>query len=226
MKLFEQLQPTKREEEVVLKADSSAFIKENLLKSVDRDECTRELVRDWLYSFEGALTKKMFDQQMKRLDYDPAIAAQQLAKAKGRRTIPLPPPEKKPRLTQPLMAQMVDDMYVAVCGRGYKAAIKDAVKSLREVGDVYILQVEELILQFKSYEDKGSAPQMIDRAIECDFLVIVDLEIPIHIEWHVHEAISRIGRKRESAKKPIISTWNRFNDVNDFFERFKVYSAE
>lgn len=226
MKLFEQITPEQKEERQPAKVEADAYIKENLMKSVDRDEQTRELIRSWLFSFEGALTRKMFDQQMRRLDHNAEVAAQQLAKAKGRRTIPLPPPEKKPALTQPLIAQMVDDMYVAVCGRKYRTAIRDAVRELKGLGDVYVLQVEELILQFKSYDDKGTAPQMIDKAIECDFLVVVDLEMPIHIEWHVHEAISRIGRRREAAKKPMISTWNRFNDVNDFFERFKVYSVD
>lgn len=223
MRLFEQVKPRPQEKREPPKSDSSAYIKSNLMKSVDRDEATRKLIEEWLFSFEGAITRKMFDQQIKRLSYDAATAAQQLQRAKGRRSIPLPPPEQKPSLQQPLYMQMAEDTFVAVYGRKFKPAIKEAVKTLRELGEVYVLQVEELILQFKSYDDKGTAPQMIDKAIECDFLFVVDLEMPIHIEWHVHEAISRIGRRREAMKKPIISTWCRFNDVNDFFERFKIY---
>ena len=67
---------------------------------------------------------------------------------------------------------------------------------------------------------------MIDKAIECDFLIVVDLEMTIHLEWHIREALNRILRKRMADKKPIISTWNRFNDVNDFFEKFKIYRVE
>lgn len=224
MKLFEQCKP-----EIVINEpepfDSSQYVKMNLMKAVDRDPETRRLIQDWLFSFEGAITKAMFQQQLKRLSNDADTAASQLLRAHGKRTIPLPPPERKPALQKPLVEQMLEDKFVAVCGRGFKKAIKDAVKMLREAGEVYVLQVEELILQFKSYDDKGSAPGMIDKAIDADFLVIVDLEMPIHIEWHIHEAIARIGRRREAQGKPIISTWCRFNDVNDFFERFHIYTA-
>lgn len=222
MKLFEEYKPevVVREPEPV---DSSSFIKLNLMKSVDRDKDTRDKIQAWLFSFDGAITKAAFSQQMKRLSKDAAVAASQLLKATGRRVIPLPPPEAKPRLEQPLVAQMLEDRFVAIYGRGFKSALKEAVRMLREAGEVYVLQVEELILQFKSYEDKGKAPEMIDKAIESDFLVIVDLEMPIHIEWHIREAIERIGRRREAQGKPIISTWCRFNDVNDFFQAFKIY---
>ena len=133
---------------------------------------------------------------------------------------------KMPKLEGTLIEKMLEEKYVAVYGRKFKPAIKELVSQLKECGVVYVLQVEELILQFKDYEHKGSSPQMIDSAIGADFLVIVDLEMPIHIEWHIHEALNRIGRKRFEAKKPIVSTWCRFNDVNDFFSHFKVYVVE
>ena len=97
------------------------------------------------------------------------------------------------------------------------------MQELKKFGDVYVLSIEELIVEFKSYNEKGKGPQMIEKAIETDFLIIVDLEIPIHLEWHINEAIERIGRLREKNNRPIISTWNRFNDCNRFFERFKIY---
>ena len=225
MKMFEQQE--KREEQHLepVKVDSSTYIKANLMKSVDRSAEVYQEVEKWLYSFEGAITKDHFQHQLKRLDFNDSIAISQLQKAAGRRTIPLPPVPKKPSLTKPLLEQMLEDTYVAVTGKKFKQEIKGTLKQLRECGEVYVLQVEELILQFKDYEHKGSSPQMIDKAIECDFLVIVDLAMPIHIEWHIHEALNRILRKRKVKKKPIISTWHRFNDVNDFFESFKIYEV-
>lgn len=206
--------------------DSGDFVKRNLMKSVDRSDKVRTAVEKWLFSFGGGITRKAFDQQLKRLDWDDEIALSQLAKADGRRVIPLPPLPKKPKLDKPLLEKMLDEQYVAVYGRKFKPAIKEVVKQLRECGKTYVLQVEELLMQFVDYEHRGTSPQMLEQAVEADFLVIVDLEMPIHLTWHVHEAISRIGRMREAKKKPIISTWCRFNDCNDFFERFKVYVVE
>ena len=225
MKLFEEVKP---EQKIVEKpiVDNAEFIKRNLMKSVQRTGAVYNAIADWLFSFEGGITKKLFDAQMKRLDWDDEKALEQLSRAKGKRTIPLAPAPKMPKLEGTLIEKMLEEKYVAVYGRKFKPAIKELVSQLKECGTVYVLQVEELILQFKDYEHKGSSPQMIDSAIGADFLVIVDLEMPIHIEWHIHEALNRIGRKRFEAKKPIVSTWCRFNDVNDFFSHFKVYVVE
>ncbi len=203
--------------------DNSAFIKQNLMKSVDRSKVVREAVERWLFSFDGAMTKNRFEGQMKRLDFDDEKALLQLQKAAGRRTIPLPPAPRPPVMEKSIVETMVEDTYVAVSGRRHKKLIKEAVQELKKFGDVYVLPIEELIVEFKSFNEKGKGPQMIEKAIETDFLIIVDLEMPIHLEWHINEAIERIGRLREKAKKPIISTWNRFNDCNRFFERFKIY---
>ncbi len=203
--------------------DKSAFIKQNLMKSVDRSKVVREAVEKWLFSFDGAITRDRFDGQMRRLDFDDEKALLQLQKAEGRRTIPLPPAPRPPVMEKSIVETMVEDTYVAVSGRRHKKLIKEAVQELKKFGDVYVLSIEELIVEFKSFNEKGKGPQMIQEAIETDFLIIVDLEIPIHLEWHINEAIERIGRLREKNNKPIISTWNRFNDCNRFFERFKIY---
>ena len=226
MKLFEQQEPVERKEPERPVSDTSAFIKNNLMKSVDRSTEVRKAVEKWLFSFDGGISKIAFTAQMKRLDWDDQKALSQLERAIGRRIIPLPPPPKMPPLPKPLVEQMVDETFVAVTGRKFRPAIKEVISQLKECGDVYVLPIEELILQFKGYDNKGSAPKMIDRAIECDFLVIVDLEMTIHLEWHISEAIERIGRMREAKKAPIISTWNRYNDCNKFFERFHIYSID
>jgi len=222
MKLFEN-KPIERKEVEKPAVDSSSFVKRNLMKSVDRTKEVRDAVERWLYSFDGAITKKMFAHQMKRLDFDDEKALAQLERAEGRRVIPLPPPPKPPKMKKTLLEHMVDDIYVAITRKNHKRVIREAGKELKQFGTLYVLSVEELIVEFKSFGEKGASPHMIEQAIESDFLIIVDLEMPIHLEWHIREAINRIGRLREKDKKPIISTWNRFNDVNDFFERFKIY---
>lgn len=224
MKFFEN-RPVERKEVQKPVVDSSEFIKNNLMKSVDRSKEVRDAVRKWLFSFDGAITKKAFEHQMRRLDFDDEKALEQLERALGRRTIPLPPAPRPPKMQGSVIENMVKDTYVAISGRGYKNVIREAVKELKQFGTVYVLSVEELIVEFKSYEEKGNSPQMIEKAIEADFLVIVDLEIPMTLEWHIREAINRIGRLRSKYKKPIISTWNRFNDVKDFFKMFKIYSV-
>jgi len=226
MKLFENQPPVERKEPVKPEVDNSAFIKRNLMKSVDRSPEVYKAVEDWLFSFVGGISKISFQAQMKRLDWDDQKALAQLERAKGRRVIPLPPPPKMPPLPKPLLEQMLDDLYVAVYGRKFRPAIKEVIQQLKTCGSVYVLSIEELIVEFKSYNNKGKSPQMIEQAIEADFLVIVDLEMTIHLEWHINEAIERIGRMREAQNKPIISTWNRYNDCNAFFERFKIYCIE
>lgn len=226
MKMFEQLKSEEQKEVKRVEVDNSEFIKRNLMKSVDRSSQVYSMVERWLYSFKGGMTKDAFLGQLRRLDWNDDIAIGQLEKAIGRRTIPLPPPPKKPVLDMPVVEKIIEEPYVAISGKKFKSVIKQAVSDLKQCGTVYVLQVEELILQFKSYDDKGSSPHMIDRAIECDFLIVVDLEMPIHIEWHIHEALNRILRFRLKGNKPIVSTWNRFNDVNDFFEKFNIYSTE
>lgn len=222
MKFFED-KPIERKEVQKPAVDNADFVKRNLMKSVDRSKEVRDAVERWLYSFDGAITKKVFDHQMKRLDFDDEKALAQLERAVGRRVIPLPPPPKPPKMEKSLLEHMVDDTYVAITGKNHKRVIREAVKELKQFGTVYVLSVEELIVEFKSYDEKGASPHMIEQAIDADFLIIVDLEMPIHLEWHIREAIDRIGRLREKDKKPIISTWNRFNNVNDFFKRFKIY---
>ena len=96
MKLFEQIQQVERPEPQKAEVDSSEFVKRNLMKSVDRSPEIRDAVEKWLFSFKGGITKDAFMWQMKRLDYDDSIAFAQLERAVGRRTIPLPPPPKKP----------------------------------------------------------------------------------------------------------------------------------
>lgn len=224
-KFFEDRKFEKKEIEKP-KIDNAQFIKQNLMKSVDRNTEVRKAVEKWLFSFDGALTKSAFEHQMKRLDFDDMKALEQLGRAKGRRVIPLPAPPKLPVLEKSLLEQMLVDTYVAIRGRYFKEAIKRVITELKQFGIVYVLSIEKLILEFKSYNDKGDAPSMIDKAIECDFLIIVDLEMPIHLEWHINEAIERIGRVRELKGLPIIATWNRFNDCNAFFERFKIYEVK
>lgn len=222
MKFFEQKKVEIKEVERP-KTDNSEFIKNNLMKSVDRSKEVRDAVREWVFSFDGAITKTVFEHQMKRLNFEDEVALAQLERAIGRRTIPLPPAPRMPKLEGSIVTPMVEYLYVAITGKRVRPVIKEAYKELQKYGDVYVLSVEELIVEFKNYQEKGKSPQMIEKAIETDFLIIVDLEMPIHLEWHIREAIDRIGRLREKSKKPIISTWYRYNNVNEFFKRFRIY---
>ena len=168
MKFFENMKVEIKEVEKP-KVDSSDFIKNNLMKSVDRSKVVRDAVQKWLFSFDGAITKEAFERQMRRLDFDDEKALLQLEQAQGRRTIPLPKPPRPPKMQGSVIENMVKDTYVAISGRGYKTVIRDTVKELKQFGTVYVLSVEELIIQFKSYHEKGSSPQMIEKAIEADF---------------------------------------------------------
>lgn len=220
MNKFDDIDFMPREEQPV---DPYAPIKIRMVQGLNRSDKIRSMVQEWIVSFRGGITKSAYESQIKRLDFDDNIAETQLAKAIGKRTIPLPPPPKKPCLNTSLLEKMVEEHYVGVYGKGFKKEIKNLVSQLRECGTVYVLEIEKLCLEFSSYENKGKSPEMIKDAVESDFLIITDLEMPIHLEWHIREAIERIGRIREEHHKPIVSTWCRFNDCNAFFERFHVY---
>lgn len=226
MKFFEDHKPP-RQENTPVKVDSSSFIKQNLLKGVDKPQEIFKAIEAWLFSFEGAMSKKLFEAQLKRLDFDARTAIEQLEKAKGYRRIPLPPPPKMPPLEKPLIEQMLETPFTAIYGRGFRKVFKSALDELKALGKTYVLSVEDLIIEFKDYNDKGKAPHMIQDAIDADFLFVAGIERPIHLEWHIREAIERIGRQREEkGNHPIISTWHRFNDCNQFFERFSIFIVE
>ena len=104
--------------------DNSTFIKQNLMKSVDRSKVVREAVERWLFSFDGAITKDRFEGQMRRLDFDDEKALLQLQKAEGRRTIPLPPAPRPPVMEKSIVETMVEDTYVAVSGRRHSSSKK------------------------------------------------------------------------------------------------------
>lgn len=223
MKKFSSVDLTPRQD---TPPDPYAPIKVRMMQGLERSDEVRKAVEVWITSFRGGITKEAYQRQIKRLDFDDNTALAQLKRAIGRRVIPLPPPPQKPSLDKPLLEKMVEDQYVAVYGRGFRTAIREAIPQLRACGVLYILEVERLCTEFVNYDNKGCAPRMIQDAIEADFLIVVGLEMPIHLEWHIREAIERIGRLREEQKRPIISTWCRFNDCNSFFERFKIYHVK
>lgn len=223
MKLFEEQKPIERVVKQPIVVDSSTFIKNNLLKSVERSGEVYEGISSWLHSFEGAITKALFNKQLRKLSTDDGVALKQLVEAKGRRAISYAPVEKSV-LEKPLIETMVEYTKVAICGKGFKKVLKQAVDELKSFGTVYVLSIEELILQFKSYKDKGNTPEIVDKAINCDFLFMVDLERPIHLERRIIETIERIGRFRKD--KPIVSTWNKFNDCKEFFKPFKIFFVQ
>lgn len=226
MKLFEEQKREAPKEPQPIVTDTAEFMKRNLMKSVTQVGAVREAIEKWVYSFQGGISRISFIKQINRLDWNDETALTQLTKAMGRRIIPLPPPPKHPELKSSVVEQIVETSYLALYGRGFKESIKTAIAELKQYGTVYVLSIEKLIVEFKSYKDKGQAPQMIDDAVDCDFLFIVDLERAIHLEWRIREAIERIGRLREEAQKVIVSTWTRCNDCNKFYERFKIFEVK
>lgn len=223
MKLFEEQQISKVEVKPPV-VDSSTFIKNNLMRNVERSGKVYTGIQKWLHSFEGALSKATFQKQLRRLSDDDEVALKQLEVSIGKRTIPYRPTPQAPPLTRTLIEEMVEHTFVAVYGKKFKETIKKTLDELRQLGKVYVLSIEELILEFKSYKDKGKSPQMIEDAIECDFLFMVDLERPIHLERRIVEAINRIGKFRKG--KPIIATWNKFNDCKEFFTQFRLFVVQ
>lgn len=207
--------------------DRQIFIKRNLVKSLDRSEQVRAAVLEWLLSFNGGITTKAYKAQMVRLDQDDTKALQQLELSSKRRTLANPPRVKPPKLTTDIITALEQHNSIAIEASSGRKLIEKFMDSCPEVG-TYILDMNELVLEYVDYSHRGKAGDIIHQSNRADILIILGLEKPISLAYHIRDTLFQILSVRsKDADKYTISTWNYTHgwympDVKDSLEHYSV----
>ena len=158
--------------------DRQLFIKRNLATTLDRIAEVKQAALDWLLSFDGGMSKKDFQLQMCKLSHDDSKAIQQFTDSNGKRTLKQVPRDKPPKLTESILSALARYKSVAIEGAAGKKAINAFLDTL-PTGGVYILDVNELVLEYVDYQHRGKAGELIEQANRADILIIDGLEKPI-----------------------------------------------
>ena len=202
------------------------FIARSLASSVNRSPQIVQAIVDWLMSFQGAMSKQVFNKQMCKLSNDDDKALRQLQDSHGKRVLAQVPREKPPKLTIPIMQALAEYTMVAIEGNLGKRAITKFLDTLSPVG-VYILNVNELILEYTDYQHRGRAGDIIEQANRADVLVIEGLEKPIALAYHIKDTLFQLAEVRSRANKYTLSTYNYTHDwyIPEYKKMFKHFSV-
>lgn len=207
--------------------DRQLFIARNLANSLDRSAEVKQAVVEWLLSFQGAMSRKEFERQLPKLNYDDAKALLQLSNSKGKRTLQQLPREKPPKLEGTIISELVRYKLVAIEGAKGKKAIESFLADLPP-GGVYILDVNELILEYVDYQHRGKAGDIIAAANRADILVIEGLEKPISLAYHIKDTLYQLAAVRKKAEdKYTVSTYNCTHTwyIPEYAELFQHFSV-
>ena len=228
-KCFEDLEPRRIEEIPPTTINRARFMKERMMNSCPYVGVVREKILEWLLSFDGEISLKMFNSQLSKLSPRTEVAIQQLEDSKGYRIIRRPPIEHKPPLTDSLLDRLLEDKFVAFYGKGAAREFAKAMEVLASMPSVYVLDVSELFSEYKDYQHRGKSDTMLAKASSCEILVIKGFIHKLYAQWHHREALERLGRERVAKGKPILSDVHFYNwqwDLKDFFSLFKIYSID
>jgi len=206
--------------------DKQLFIKRNLVKSVDRSEKVKEAIIDWLLSFTGGITSKAFEAQVVRLDTDDERAIQQLKNSRGKRVLANPPRIKPPKLEIELVDALAEHNAVAIEASSGRKQIEAFLKDCPELG-TYVLDVNELAIEYVDYNHRGRAGSIIHEATRADVLFILGLEKPISLAYHIRDTLFQILSVRsKDSNKYTLSTWNYTHGwyMPEVEKLFQIYS--
>ncbi len=195
--------------------------------SLDRAAPVKQALEDWLLSFNGGMTKKDFQAQLCKLHSDDAKAIKQLEESKGKRVIRQAPRDKPPKLEIKLITALAQYKMIAIEGKSGKNLIDNFLSTLSPAG-VYILDVNELILEYVDYQHRGKAGEIIEAANRADVLIIEGLEKPISLAYHIKDTLYQLAAVRKKDKdKYTVSTWNYTHAwyISEYAEIFTHFSA-
>ena len=229
MKSFNDLDVGNRDAEP-LKIDKYRYQKQRLLFNLTRSEEVCHSIEKWLMSFEGGMSKETFIQQVSRLDFDDTIALSQLEKSMGKRAI------SKKRASMPKLPLAKDavslladgTLFIAVSGteKALHSYIRESYQVLKGLGRTYVLDLNDMKLEWVDKFQKGKSPEMIQKAKDADFLLIVGFETPLDLPFYIGDTVNTIRRYRVEKELPIISTFARFRESEKFFEYFEKFSVK
>ena len=208
------------------KSDRQVFIKRNMAKSIDRSTMVIQAIVDWLLSFPTGITTTAFKAQIQRLDSEDSKAIQQLSLSKGKRTLSNPPREKPPKLDKELIEALEELNLIAIEAASGRKLIEEFMKDCPQIG-IYVLDVNELVLEYVDYTHRGKAGEIIHEANRAEILIVLGLEKPISLAYHIRDTLFQIASVRAKNKaKYTISTWNYTHGwyIPDYEKLFKIYS--
>lgn len=228
MKSFDDLE--KREQEPHVFIDKYVYQKQRLLFNITRSERVCSAIEKWLMSFQGGMSKEAFIQQVSKLDYDDDLAISQIEKSMGKRSIQkkraaMPPlPLAKDAVS--LLAEGI--LFIAVAGaeKALHAYIRQTYQTLKGLGRTYVLDLNDMKLEWVDKFQKGKSPEMIQKAKDAEFLIVVGLETPLDLPFYIGDTVNTIRRYRVEKELPIISTFARFREKEKFFEYFEKFSVK
>lgn len=225
MKTFDELEEREQKEPSFI--DRYVYQKQRLLFNLTRSERVCSTIEKWLMSFEGGMSKETFIQQVSKLDYDDDIAISQIEKSMGRRSI------SKKRLSMPALPLAKDvislladgTLFIAVSGReeALHSYIRKSYQSLKSLGRTYVLDLNDMKLEWVDKFQKGRSPEMVQKAKDAEFLLVVGLETPLDLPFYIGDTLNTIRRYRVERELPIISTFARFREKEKFFEYFQKF---
>lgn len=225
MKGFEDIECNPAQE--AEKIDKYAFQKQRLLFNLTRSEEVCSSVQKWLFSFQGGMSKETFIQQISKLDFDDTKALEQLEKSMGKRSI-----VKKRVVSAPLPVASdainhlsKGELFIAVAGKeeALHRYIRNTYQTLKTCGVTYVLDLNDLRLEWVDKYQKGKSPEMLQKSKEAEFLIVVGLETPLDLPFYIGDTLNAIRRYRVERDMPIISTFARFREKEKFFEYFKKF---
>lgn len=210
--------------------DKYYFQKQRLVFNMTRDSKVIDAVLAWLCSFEGGMSKETFNSQIVKLSFDDTEALSQLSRSMGHRSIYR---SKLKRDSLPVagdVVQMLADgtLFIAVTGQDkpLKKFIRSAYQTLKDLGKTYVLDLNELRLEWVEKYKKGRSQEILQRAKECDFLIIEGFQAPLDLPNYILDWINSIRRYRIDNELPMVSTYARFREKEFFFKNFSKYSVK
>lgn len=226
MKQFSELKPREMKATPVVQVqDKLYFAKQKMASTVD-DQEIREAVFMWLLSFQGGMTKVEFQNQLVKLDKNITTAQAQLKSSSGKRRIELPPRVKPPKITD-IAEALLEYQQIAIEAKAGYDAIEKFLCTLPE-GGVYILDLNELILEYRDYQNRGNSAQIIEKAHKASVLIIEGLHKPVALPFHIKDTLTQLATVRKKDKdKYTLSTWNYtfawyIPDYANLFTHFSV----
>lgn len=226
MKFFDEIESEKTD--VVIQQPKVEFQKAGLLRSVgDFSIEVLEAIEKWLYSFPSGMTKDAFQRQISHLDKDPAIALQQLRDAYGYRVIKVRK-QTYPPLSKRFIECIADEqLFVSIVGtrKQCEKYVLDTIHSLREFGNVYVLDCAILFSELKSSRERGTSDDLLEKSKKCDFLIIEGLDQDIGYVSNVAcwSLVSLVNARVEQ-KKPILARYNSYKGLSAIYEKCPIYS--
>lgn len=204
--------------------------KQKLLFNVTRSKEVCDALSAWLMSFEGGMSKEVFTSQVARLSMEDEVALAQIRNSLRKRSIAkvrtaLP---KLPEIGNVLDLLAQNVLFIAVSGKelALHNFIRNTYRTLKSLGSTYVLDLNDLKLEWLDKFQKGKSTEMLRRAKEAEFLMMVGFETPLDLPFYIGDTLNTLRRYRVEHEYPIISTFARFREKEKFFEYFQKFSVK